>query len=59
MFLSFRMIVDRNPFSSGSKDHVEYPTLWQVKVGSKGSYFRGSTQELAQTRWITINFNHV
>jgi len=52
------MIVDRNPFSSVSMDHVEYPTLLQVGVGSEGSCFRGSTQELAQTRWITNNFNH-
>ena len=52
------MNVDRNPFSSVSVDHVEYPTLLQVGVGSEGSYFRGSTQELAQTRWITNNFNY-
>ena len=37
---------------------VEYPTLLQVGVGSEGSCFHGSTQELAQTRWITNNFNH-
>ena len=37
--------------------HVEYPTLLQVGVGSEGSRFRGSTQELVQTRWITNNFN--
>ena len=58
MFSSFQMIVDRNPFSSGWKDHVEFLILLKVGVGSEGSCFRGSTQELAQTRWITNIFNY-